>query len=71
MFEIRQDFWDHRFYGIPSHFWHIISRQMLGNGLHQFIFTAGKIVLVNYIYKNCQYQDIIFPIINFGGEFGK
>ncbi|KAF8359169.1 hypothetical protein PRIPAC_94164, partial [Pristionchus pacificus] len=33
---------DHPLYGIPSHFWHAISRQMLGSGLHRFKFSDGK-----------------------------
>lgn len=35
-------FEDHPFYGIPSHFWRAISRQMLGNGLHHFKLSDGK-----------------------------
>ncbi|KAF8357513.1 hypothetical protein PRIPAC_92508, partial [Pristionchus pacificus] len=50
-------FEDHPFYGIPSHFWRTISRQMLGNGLHHFKLSDGKDCLIERLRPNCSLQE--------------
>lgn len=56
-------FEDHPFYGIPSHFWRAISRQMLGNGLHHFKLSDGKDCWVGFIDKAIiQFTVALFQI---------
>lgn len=44
-FELRQGR-DHRYFGLPRHFWETTSRQMLDNGLSFFKFS-GRDILVS------------------------
>lgn len=50
---------DHNFYGLPRSFWEIISRQMMGNGLHHFKF-CDEVICDEVISLIDYYLNILF-----------